>query len=86
MTNETLEAKTRLTRKEAALYLTKHHNVRRTHMTLATYASKGGGPVYHKIGRNVFYDRDELDAWVASKTSAKFRSTSHEAEIKRSAI
>ena len=86
MTLEDLEAKPRLTRKEAAEYLTLRHNVRRSHMTLATYASKGRGPHYYKVGRNVFYDHKDLHDWVDLGMSPKFWSTSQEAEMKRSGI
>ena len=29
----------------------------------------GNGPKYKKIGRNVFYDQDELLGWIDSHTS-----------------
>ena len=29
----------------------------------------GNGPKFKKIGRNVFYDQDELLAWIDSHTS-----------------
>lgn len=32
----------------------------------ATLRHKGGGPVYTKIGRKVFYRRVDIDTWLAS--------------------
>lgn len=46
---------------EAAAY------VRRAPQTLAKLRSIGGGPPYYKIGRNVYYDRVDLDAWLDSR-------------------
>jgi hypothetical protein len=37
--------------------------------TLTRYRAGGCGPMYQKIGpRRVFYDRQDLDAWSASRT------------------
>jgi hypothetical protein len=32
--------------------------------TLANYLSLGKGPNYYKLGRNVFYQRDEFIEWL----------------------
>jgi len=34
--------------------------------TLANWRCQGRGPAYHKIGRNVFYSVDDLEAWERS--------------------
>jgi hypothetical protein len=33
--------------------------------TLRTKRCRGGGPPYHKLGKSVFYDLDDVDAWLA---------------------
>jgi len=38
--------------------------------TLEKLRLTGGGPIFNKLGRTVIYDRDDLDAWVASRLSA----------------
>jgi hypothetical protein len=35
--------------------------------TLRTKRCRGGGPPYHKLGKSVFYDLDDLDAWLAER-------------------
>jgi hypothetical protein len=35
--------------------------------TLATWATRGGGPPFHKIGRRVVYFVRDLDAWLATR-------------------
>ena len=35
--------------------------------TLATWASRGGGPPYLRIGRKVVYLQSDLDVWMASR-------------------
>lgn len=52
---------------QAAEYL------RRAPQTLAKLRCIGGGPAYYKIGRNIYYERVDLDAWLASR---KRKSTS----------
>jgi predicted DNA-binding transcriptional regulator AlpA len=37
-----------------------------TKSTFEKYRLTGEGPAYIKIGRVVVYDRDDLDAWLAS--------------------
>ena len=34
--------------------------------TLANMRSKGGGPVFHKVGARVVYHKSDLDAWLAA--------------------
>ncbi len=51
--------KKRLDTKQAADYLTEL-GVRATKGTLEVKRSKGRGPRYHKVGRNVYYDPGDL--------------------------
>jgi hypothetical protein len=39
-------------------------HLRRAPQTLAKLRCVGGGPPYYKIGKNVFYKVDDLDAWL----------------------
>lgn len=48
--------------------------------TLARLASVGGGPKFQKIGHVPVYSDEDLDAWIASRTSEKVAST---AELSR---
>ena len=44
--------------------------------TLATRASRGGGPVYRRYGARVVYRWGDLLTWAQSRLSAPMRSTS----------
>jgi hypothetical protein len=44
--------------------------------TLATKASRGGGPPYHKFGRAVLYRWSEVLAWAEARLSPPFTSSS----------
>jgi excisionase family DNA binding protein len=35
--------------------------------TLAKKRCNGSGPAFHKLGRQIKYDRDDLSAWIASR-------------------
>ena len=35
--------------------------------TLEKLRVYGGGPIFHKLGRTVVYDTDDLDAWLATR-------------------
>jgi excisionase family DNA binding protein len=48
-----------LTRREAAQYL------RLSHRTLEKWSWLGVGPEFHRLGRRIVYDREELDAFAA---------------------
>ena len=65
-----------LRRKAASKYLVDVHGVVRAPSTLAKYAVMGGGPVFHRMGRDPVYTPVDLDEWVASKLSGPMRSTS----------
>lgn len=65
-----------MTRREAAVFLKAKYNLRVTENSLATMASRGGGPKMLKIGRYVYYRREDLVEWVASRCSGLLDSTS----------
>ena len=44
--------------------------------TLATLATRGGGPVYRRYGNRVIYRWSDLLDWAQSRLSAPMRSTS----------
>ena len=62
-----------LTRKEAAIYLTKVHRCRISHYTLARLACNGNGgkgpPFYHSGWRTVSYLRKDLDEWASGRVT-----------------
>lgn len=63
------------TRGEAAQYLT-DLGCSTTPATLATWATRGGGPPFRKFGARALYTDADLDAWVESRLSAPRASTS----------
>ncbi|ASS55258.1 hypothetical protein ACU8V1_20905 [Rhizobium leguminosarum] len=60
----------------ASDYLLEQHGIKRTPATLRNLRVKGGGPAFTKIGNQVFYEANALDAWVATKRSKPVFSTS----------
>jgi hypothetical protein len=65
-----------LRRKAASQYLQAVHGVVRAPSTLAKYAVIGGGPVFHRMGRDPVYTPVDLDEWVSSQLTGPMRSTS----------
>ena len=72
---------TRLKRREAASALTKA-GYPISPATLATVASRGGGPVYRCFGRTVIYRWGDLIKWAEKRMTEPRRSTS-ESDINR---
>lgn len=75
-----------LPRRLAADYITREHGMVCSREWLAKLAVSGDGPFFRKSGRQVYYDKADLDAWVLSRlgvavTAAKdhpmHRSNSH---------
>ena len=64
-----------LTRREAAEALTTAGYPTAT-ATLATRASRGGGPVYRRYGARVVYRWGDLLDWAEGRLSEPMRSTS----------
>jgi hypothetical protein len=50
---------------EASAYLQDRWGLKRTVRTLQWYRREGGGPQFFRIGNDVRYTRDLLDAWAA---------------------
>jgi hypothetical protein len=59
----------RLRRNEASAYLKTAHGINRAPTTLATLASRGGGPKFEYVGKIPVYTPAELDAWARSVLS-----------------
>ena len=68
--------KERLTRKEAAEYLTEVLGTPVSFKTLQKYATVGGGPRYQKFGRRVVYTQEWLREWTESKMGQQVYSSS----------
>jgi hypothetical protein len=47
-----------------------------TKATLATLATRGGGPIYRRFGKRVLYRGTDLLAWAEKRCTATRRSTS----------
>ena len=71
----TLTEEKRLTRQEAATYLTEH-GFKIAPATLAKMASVGGGPVFTSYGRKPLYKATDLLEWAKSRCSGPRLSTS----------
>lgn len=62
--------------RHAASNLLADHGVPCASATLATLATRGGGPPFRKFGNRALYRRSELLAWAFGKLSAPRGSTS----------
>jgi len=62
-------------REEAARFL-RANGLRTTAASLATMATRGGGPPYFKIGKRCFYWQIDLEMWVEQRCSGLLDSTS----------
>jgi hypothetical protein len=71
-----------LRREECATALTRA-GFRTSPKTLATKATRGDGPPYHKFGRTVLYRWSEVLAWAEARLSPPMTSSS-EADATRS--
>lgn len=65
-----------LRRAEASAYIEAKYNQPCAKATLATMATKGGGPKFYRFGNTVLYSRDDLDAWALERLGRAVRSTS----------
>ena len=55
---------------KAAEYLQAQSGGTYTEGTLTTYRCRGGGPRFRVLGRYPIYSTEDLDAWLAERTSA----------------
>lgn len=62
-------------REEAARFL-RANGLRTTAASLATMATRGGGPPYFKIGKHCFYWQLDLEIWMEQRCSDLLDSTS----------
>lgn len=62
-------------RPEAARLL-QAHGLRTTANSLATMATRGGGPPFYKVGKYAFYRQRDLQAWVSQRSTGLLDSTS----------
>lgn len=65
----------RLTRNEAAFYLTRQ-GYPTAKGTLQKLACVGGGPIYRKFGNRALYTPEDLLAWAESRLTPPIRNTS----------
>ncbi|HEY0960130.1 MAG TPA: hypothetical protein VGE05_12795 [Novosphingobium sp.] len=62
-------------RDEAARFL-RANGLRTTAASLATMATRGGGPPFFKIGKHCFYWQIDLEMWVEQRSTGLLDSTS----------
>jgi hypothetical protein len=67
--------KNRFNTPEASAYFDAAHGVTVAESYLEKMRSVGGGPDFRLFGRNVFYDKTALDAWVMTKLSEPLKNT-----------
>ena len=68
----------RALRRHEAARLLQSHGLRTTAASLATMATRGGGPRYFKVGKLCMYPLSDLEAWVKQRTTSLLDSTSTE--------
>jgi hypothetical protein len=67
-------------RREAAAYVRDSYKQPCAAATLATYASRGGGPRFYKAGNAAIYDLKDLDAWALARMGAPVENTSQRSQ------
>ncbi|WP_198672129.1 hypothetical protein [Pseudogemmobacter bohemicus] len=70
--------KPRLRRDEVSQYLELAHGIIMAPSTLATLATRGGGPPFQKVNRTPLYPRVAVDDWAQGKLGPLRDSTSEE--------
>lgn len=68
--------KPRLRRDEVSQYLDIIHGITLAPSTLASMATRGGGPPFNLMNRTPLYPRDALDCWALEKLGPLRYSTS----------
>lgn len=74
--DEIISRKPRLRRDEASRYLETQFGLTYAPATLATLATRGGGPAYHLANRTPLYPKTALDEWAIEKLGPLRSSTS----------
>lgn len=62
--------------RDEAARLLQSHGLRTTTASLATMATRGGGPPFYKIGKYAFYRQRDLQAWISQRSTGLLDSTS----------
>jgi hypothetical protein len=83
---ETAGHRPRHRRRGAAAYVRDSHDVPCTEATLATLASRGGGPPFFLFGRIPIYPEEGLDEWVKARLGEPVRSTSEARSLATRAV
>lgn len=65
-----------LNRHQTARYITARWGFPCSPATLATWATRGGGPLMVKNGVHVLYNKFDIDTWALERMSPQRRSTS----------
>jgi hypothetical protein len=65
-----------LNRRQAAKYVRETYGIKCSEKWLAKLAVTGGGPLYWKDGRAVYYRVNSLDAWVHNRLRGPWSSSS----------
>jgi hypothetical protein len=77
MSEETKEIfPTLMRRAKTAEYVREVHHQPLEETTLATWATRGSGPPYHKFGSTVLYAKADVDRWALERLGQAVRSTS----------
>jgi len=66
----------RYLREEVPAFLKENGGYKVSQHSLATYATRGGGPLFRKFGSRPMYRGADLLAWAEAKLSAPRRTTS----------
>jgi hypothetical protein len=67
-----------LRRPQASEHIETTFNIPCSEATLATWATRGNGPPYSRVGNTALYRIEDLDQWALEKLSTPRRSTSEE--------
>lgn len=72
-------------REQAAQFL-QDNGLRTTAESLATMATRGGGPPYFKIGKRCFYWQIDLERWLVQRSTCMLDSTSTPHEMMQDGV
>jgi hypothetical protein len=62
----------------ASEYLHERYGIQRSPRTLANKRSRGGGPIYHRVGKSVLYAEKDLDSYAKKLLGKPVRNTAEE--------
>ncbi|MCA0927140.1 hypothetical protein [Ruegeria profundi] len=61
----------RLTARATSIYLYEKHGLQYAPKTLANMRSDGAGPLFSKLRGRIYYESEDVDAWVLENLSDK---------------